>query len=322
MRMRNALISLDNLRFAIWRHIMRRVISRSPCPRPASTPYISGDTFRALATHVYDEANPSIDVSAVRDGDVIFVATHFVQPFFEHLHPDIKARYKLITHNSDFAVDETMAKFIDDKIITWFAQNTTCGHPKITSIPIGLENLHYYNCGITQVFDRLHDLKSVTNKKKRILVGFNVRTNPAEREPAQLYFSQHPNADNISVKMNSPRYQECLSTYMFVASPLGHGIDTHRTWEAMYLAVVPIVKRSYTTEFFRGIGAPLWIIDEWEELGSENESSLWKRYNSIIQETRPEVLYMDYWTKMITDKPLHWSSATESKNRTIIGSRV
>ena len=41
-----------------------------------------------------------------------------------------------------------------------------------------------------------------------------------------------------------------LSSYKFALSPEGNGIDCHRTWECLYLGVIPIVKKSVALSFF------------------------------------------------------------------------
>ena len=41
------------------------------------------------------------------------------------------------------------------------------------------------------------------------------------------------------------------SKYAFVLSPRGRGLDCHRTWEALCLGCIPIVKKSPITKLFR-----------------------------------------------------------------------
>jgi hypothetical protein len=53
----------------------------------------------------------------------------------------------------------------------------------------------------------------------------------------------------------------------FVVSPHGHGLDCHRTWEAMCLGCVPIVKSSPLDEFYKRL--PVLIVPEWSALTLE-----------------------------------------------------
>ena len=63
----------------------------------------------------------------------------------------------------------------------------------------------------------------------------------------------------------------------------GIGADCHRTWEAMYLSIVPIVKRSAMAEHFWEIGLPLMIVDDWRELLSMTERSVSPSWRSQFQ---------------------------------------
>jgi len=56
------------------------------------------------------------------------------------------------------------------------------------------------------------------------------------------------------------------SRYSFVVSPLGNGIDCHRTWEALALGCIVIVKRSPICIVFEDL--PVLIVDEWRDLNA------------------------------------------------------
>lgn len=75
--------------------------------RISSAPYITGDTFRGMADHVFDELIESNGSTwrpkDVKAGDIIFVKTDFLHLFFTTRHRHINASYILITHNSDFS---------------------------------------------------------------------------------------------------------------------------------------------------------------------------------------------------------------------------
>src|SRR5437870_1106145 len=61
--------------------------------RESSAPYISGDTFRAFCDFIIDEKESSFYPAHVKDGDIIFVKTDFVDFFFTNIHPHIYQRY-------------------------------------------------------------------------------------------------------------------------------------------------------------------------------------------------------------------------------------
>jgi hypothetical protein len=62
-----------------------------------------------------------------------------------------------------------------------------------------------------------------------------------------------------------------LSEYAFCICPEGHGVDTHRFWECMYLRVVPIMLRTPFSMILEYNHYPVVLLDSWEDL---DESTL------------------------------------------------
>lgn len=285
-----------NYAFKIVRRLNRLLISHSINPRPSSYPYISGDTFRAMAQHVLDDFK-IFDPEKVKYQDTVFVDIKKIHKFFKEIHPKINSKYKLITHNGDESVTYELANFIDDKIIKWYGQNVDVVHPKITVIPIGLENLHFYNAGIISNFRKTQ--KKVILKANKILFGFCVQTNPQERQEAHDILTTAKNAEKISGWPDAWSYINILNRYKFVASPPGNGIDCIRTWEAMCLGVVPIVKKSILTQYYADIGLPVLLINDWREILDFEEKQLNEIYENIFPKFKNPALYFDYWRKKI-----------------------
>jgi hypothetical protein len=83
--------------------------------------------------------------------------------------------------------------------------------------------------------------------------------------------------------------------FKFVLSPPGLGLDCYRTWEAITLGCVPVLKRSALTSQFAHL--PVIIIDAWEELTME---MLDEQYNVLIKkEFDYSYLFMDHWKMAI-----------------------
>lgn len=162
-----------NLPFRFNRYLHRLIIAHSKNTRPSSYPYISGDSFRTIAQHVFDDFD-IITLENVKFGNIIFVDIHKIQEFFNEVHPQINVRYKLITHNGDIAISYELAKFVDDKIIFWYGQNVNIAHHKIKTIPIGLENLHYYNSGIISNIRKVQKRKTLKANKIFLVFAFKL----------------------------------------------------------------------------------------------------------------------------------------------------
>ncbi len=289
---------LKELAFRLRRGLCRRLLPFTPNPRPDSLPFVSGDTFRAMADHIYENGR-EFRPEAVRAGAVIFVDVKMIDRYFAEAHPKIAAKYVLITHNGDRNIDAALAAKLDDRIAAWFAQNVAVRHDKIRPIPIGLENRYYCNNGLPRIFARLR--RAATPKKNRILYGFTVATNPTERQPALDALSTCASADRLEGWPIPPEYARVLHGYKFVASPPGNGIDCIRTWEALLLRTVPIVKRNIMNEHFLGLGLPLVLIDDWRDLAAWDEKKLSEMYLALESGFDDPHTMFAPWRKMIED---------------------
>jgi len=85
---------------------------------------------------------------------------------------------------------------------------------------------------------------------------------------------------------------------MFVISPQGNGLDTHRTWECLYVGSIPIEKRNLNNRFYTDL--PICFIDEWEDLTEEFLLSEYERITSGIYDL--DKLTFDYWKNKIMQK--------------------
>jgi hypothetical protein len=132
---------------------------------------------------------------------------------------------------------------------------------------------------------------------KRILYGFTLRTNEKERQPALEALRASHLAESVE-RTNSRDYRIRLERYAFVASPPGNGVDCHRTWEALYLGVIPIVKRSAFYDSFPGL--PALAVGEWEEIRTWDSAFLTRVYADLshkIQST--PYIWFSYWEELI-----------------------
>jgi len=81
---------------------------------------------------------------------------------------------------------------------------------------------------------------------------------------------------------------EQQAKYKFAISPLGNGIDCHRTWEMMLVGVIPILRTSIIDSVFdkeRMEGAVL-IVQEWEDLNRTMLETHWRRYGERLLQRR------------------------------------
>ncbi len=262
--------------------------------RRSSAPYVSGDSFRVLADHIFDNLL-RIDPASVQCGDIVFVQTDYLDQFANEYLDNIHESFILVSHNSDHTVDDRFDLLLrSQKIYHWFAQNSLLSDTKITSIPIGLENRWWHNNGIVKDFDKISS--ALPRKINRILYGFNINNNEVERRLALKSLELCPVADQVN--LHSSEYRKVLAEYAFVASPAGNGLDCHRTWEALYFKTIPIVRRS---KFYDGfLNLPVFCINEWKELESISVQELEKDYNTLLSQiNNTQYLWMSYWETLL-----------------------
>jgi len=286
--------------FRIYRIIGRELIAHSANPRPASDPYITGDGFRQMADYVYDSLDQTMDARVVTEGQIIFVGDSLIEKFISEVHPYIQKKYLLVTHNGDAKITKELFSLVSDKIIHWYGINIEHNDPRLTPIPLGIENKHYYVCGIPSVFNFVKNKK--ISKLDKIFYGFTVSTNPAERGPALEIIKSHPNSETMQSWRGFLPYLIALNKYKLVLSPPGSCEEGHRTWDTMYIGGVPIVKSSQTTEYFKSVGVPLMIIQDWEDLNRLDSQTIAQSYNEVISTSNPDTLTANYWKKKIQNK--------------------
>lgn len=91
------------------------------------------------------------------------------------------------------------------------------------------------------------------------------------------------------------RSWETQAKYAFVISPHGNGLDCHRTWEALTLGCIPIVRTSGLDSLYSDL--PVLIVKNWSDI---NHSLL---QNTIYQfqtiKFNYDRLLLSYWKQLI-----------------------
>jgi hypothetical protein len=261
--------------------------------RESSYPYISGDSFRAIANFVIDEKKLPFDPNLVKDGDIIFLNGDYLDFFFNTIHPRINAHYILLTHNSDYPIPGPFPHMLNEKkLIAWFGQNTDRQHPKLFALPIGLANKHW-PWGTTHALDVIKSNISMYEKKHLSYMNFSTYTN-VHRPELNTFF------EHCSFCYHAPRkpylnYLEDMAESKFIVSPPGTGIDCHRHWEALLVGAIPIIQHSSIDPLFDEL--PVILINDWNEI---TENFLNNKYTELSSKKfNYDRLYAQYWIDKI-----------------------
>lgn len=215
----------------------------------------------------------------------------------------------LISHNSDgkvIAEGQTFpnanASVIPSWVRHWYAQNVCIYNPKITSIPIGLENSYIPNAN--QKLEKIMS-KSKETRKPRNLVYMNhaVSTNKVEREPPYTILGNKPyvTAHHGRNGVDYDRYIDNVANHQFVICPEGNGTDTHRTWETLYLGSIPIEKRNPNNSHYTDL--PICFVSSWEEVTESFLMNELARISSMP--TNLGKLTFSYWRSRILEHAEH-----------------
>lgn len=171
----------------------------------------------------------------------IFCKTDFTDYLFDNIKTS-KFNYKLITHHSDYSIDEERFTKKPPCIKKWFAINVAHKHPDLISIPLGLKThkgcylepqymTKWFCSQITKLQNNKKDFKVYCNWNSTNIIRNNIVKELKNNNIC--YTHEHNKPFN--------QYIENMSRHAFVLSPPGNGIDCHRTWEALYVGSIPIV---------------------------------------------------------------------------------
>ena len=293
------------------RKLIRRLSYRSihidpSFMRLSSEPYISGDSFRKFADHIFDETS-SIKPGEVKDNDVVFLNTGLKNIYFSEYHNLINSKYILLTHNSDESINKEDLKYLDEKIIHWFAMKLNIRmNDKLTPLPAGLENKRYFANGIISNFEKVERSNKLDKKFKKIdkiFCSFNEMTNIDERKPL-LNIVQ--NRDDVYIKRfsNNIEYLTNLSLYKYNLCPEGNDFESHRMWETLFYENTPIVKKNNVNLNFVELGVPLIVLEDWNDINSLNTQSLEKNFLNNDSEDHKKFVYFKFWEDLINQKKI------------------
>jgi len=252
-------------------------------------------------------------------GMSIYVCSDLLNFFVKNIMPKINKRFVLVSGDSDLCVPKEILnsqefnKLINSPfLIKWFLQNTQVqNNQKMIQLPIGLD-FHTISNDPTHSW-KLPDESHLPGAQEFELVNIKEESKPFYERIPKIYVNFSKINDRFgdrenSVKNISPDLIEfndnftkrtinwqIMSTYTFVLSPFGNGMDCHRTWEALCLGCIPIVKAPNFRKMFENL--PVLIVENWSEVNNE---LLLKTIAEFKQRKfNYEKLCLKYWTDKI-----------------------
>jgi hypothetical protein len=241
-----------------------------------------------------------------KEGETVYIHPTALKNFVVNYLPYVKFPFILVSGDSDTTVPHDVrheAQHIlqHPMLIKWYSQNCIEPSDKLRQLPIGLyfhvmytplngwaplkKNIEYYE----NLLDTLKKEKTIKINKCFSNFHFLLNTRYAEDRIEAINLIPRNLIDYQTTKISSEETWKLMSSYKFVVSPHGNGLDCHRTWEAIYLGCIPIVKSSSLDSLFKGL--PILIVKEWSDVTQELLNTFKPDYSEI------EKLRLDYWYK-------------------------
>ena len=248
----------------------------------------------------------------------VYVCTHLLTYFVSSILPKIAMPFYLVSGDSDLDVQkeglspELFTKLVESTyLIKWFAQNITDPPaPKVFQLPIGLD--YHTISNDPNHWWKMHNEGSNPVEQESILINLRQSMKPFDERTCKIFSNVHHNLDRygdrgsaIGALYNKPDLIENATTFLsrtqtwgdmcknsFVLSPFGNGYDCHRTWEALCLGAIPIVRAKQFKSLFADL--PVLNVDEWSDVTPELLQNTLREFKQ--RNFNYEKLTLKYWT--------------------------
>lgn len=235
----------------------------------------------------FDRAVPK----PIEPGDIVFARTAWRTPWRDVLKPALTANVVLVsafgdpmirTHATDALLDDA------SPIRHWFGVQAMTTHPRLTAMPVGIEG---------SMVPVLEATAQATTRDVWLYVNFNVHRTfmgvAAMRADLWPAFATQPWV-TAEQSVSPAQYAQQLGRSRFVLSPPGMGWDCYRTYEAIAMGAIPVVKRQPPcSDHLEAL--PVLLVDDWAEVTRERLQREWE--TRVPMSTR--TMTMSYWRTRI-----------------------
>ncbi len=248
---------------------------------------------------------------SIKENDIIFCHTLFIDSLFEHLKKISKFKnLKLITSQTDIPITNKLFNKKPECISQWFSINVSHIDDNLIPIPLGIvgdknkKNL---------TANDLEQLKENNYRENKIYVNFNLNTNYFHRFSV---VKQALKLNEVVIErpnMNLNVYANKLSNFKFSITPWGNGIDTHRMWESVYSGCIPITQNHLTFRNMKDL--PIIFLDSYKNISMKTIN------NYQFENINFKKLKFSWWLNLIKETAVedlgHVMHFSENKNENI-----
>jgi len=269
--------------------------------------FLSSRGIAKSCTFSYSPNYYKFNLESLKDNDSIHVHMNYFENFCYHFLPTISKKFYLFTGDSDTSPNNFhhLVKKINENpfLIFWYGQNLTQCLSKMHHLPIGLDYHTLSNnqlwwgpteAPILQEQRILNIINKNHNRQMKIYSTFHFELNRGDRNEA---YSEIPKEliDYEQNKVSRVETWENQSKYFFVASPFGNGLDCHRTWEALIMGCIPIIKSSGLDNLFENL--PVLLVNKWSDINIKLLEETVKKFEKYRPFHQNKKLQLKYWVK-------------------------
>ena len=224
-----------------------------------------------------------------KNSPLIFITKiEYLDNFYNQIVKSLNTKFVLITHYGDKEAGLHNKILKHPLLIKWYGQNMRIISDKTLPIPIGLENNYWKRTNI-----HIIEQHSSNSKIKLLYLNFSI-TNPNRSKIMNILLQ---NGFNKNKKLDWDYYIEDLSRHKFCISPKGNGIDCHRTWECLYLGVIPIVEKSPHMCYFHDL--PILFVDSYNDISVQYLNQIYENFKH--KSFNMDKLSLSYWNRKIRE---------------------
>ena len=234
----------------------------------------------------------------------------------------------------------------DPRLVRWFVQNydlmgcnvysgcsiegevSSAVARKVSPLPLGVSLLHTGSPCHSQLAlnAMVSSLAPTSERHFAVLAAFSCDNHwaPTRRQACdalQRCKAGHVKATTgacvpsrvISARVSQEEYMRAIGAHMFVAAPVGRGIDTFRLWDALYLGSIPLVISSSLDKLL--VGLPVVKLESWSQ--ATNKRWLSSELRRIENRFGSDLRQPSAWRQKLSSA--HWVSLIRRSHAAAIG---
>jgi len=278
-------------------------------------PLYTLDTMRNLADHLFDWTSGyrsgASRAMQVKPCDLVYSTLRPTAAFAQKVHAHIKVPYLLVSDTADDPITPgrwTNYMLGSSQLWRWWAVDNEMAHPKLDSIPIGVsDNLEppgkvrmpesvVFHANLTRYLETLRAAQA--QPKQQWLMMQMSDTHPERRRVRHAFRGWRGEGavqltPDTQRKLTARQFLLEMGRHRFVLSPRGNGVDAHRTWEALLVGAIPVVRHTALHPLYERL--PVLVVADWPDVTPQLLREFYANYTRRRELYDYDRLFADHW---------------------------